>query len=104
MFGALGLVGNCGQAIGMLAAGALTGPLGLMALLDGQGALYLLAGALAAVGLARAALPGASRERPGGTYPAAQGSPWGGHTVHSHEHDQAGLRGPPIAAEHRRDL
>ncbi len=39
----------------MLAAEALTAPLGLKALLDGQGALYLLAGAEAAVGLGRPA-------------------------------------------------
>jgi hypothetical protein len=48
IFGALGLVSNAGQAIGMLAAGALTARLGLMALLNAQGLLYLAAGVLAA--------------------------------------------------------
>jgi MFS family permease len=45
---AFGLAGNAGQAIGMLAAGLLTAPLGLMAMLDGQAVLYLVAGAVAA--------------------------------------------------------
>jgi predicted MFS family arabinose efflux permease len=48
VFGALGLVGNAGQAIGIIAAGLLTAPLGLMTLLDTQGVLYLVAGGLAA--------------------------------------------------------
>jgi MFS family permease len=48
IFGALGLVSNAGQAIGMLAAGALTAQLGLMALLNAQGLLYLTSGILAA--------------------------------------------------------
>jgi hypothetical protein len=48
IFGALGLVGNAGEAVGMIAAGVLTVPLGLTTLLDAQGLLYLLAGALAA--------------------------------------------------------
>jgi MFS family permease len=47
-FGALGLVSNAGQAIGMLAAGTLTAQLGLMALLNAQGLLYLTSGILAA--------------------------------------------------------
>jgi MFS family permease len=53
IFGALGLVGNAGEAVGMIAAGVLTGPLGLTTLLDAQGLLYLLAGALAARRLVR---------------------------------------------------
>jgi predicted MFS family arabinose efflux permease len=46
VFAALGLVENAGQALGIVAAGVLTAPLGLMALLNAQGALYLAAGAL----------------------------------------------------------
>jgi MFS family permease len=48
IFGALGMVSSSGQAIGMLAAGILTPQLGLMTLLNAQGLLYLVAGALAA--------------------------------------------------------
>ena len=51
-FGALGTVSNAGQAIGMIAAGTLTSQLGLMALLNAQGLLYLVAGLLAVIGLA----------------------------------------------------
>jgi MFS family permease len=47
-FSALGLAGNIGQAIGMLAAGLLAAPLGLMTLLNTQAAVYLAAGAVAA--------------------------------------------------------
>ena len=50
---AAGLAESGGQAIGMLAAGLLTGPLGLAATLDLQGALYLVAAGLAVVVLAR---------------------------------------------------
>ena len=53
VFGALTFVSNAGQAVGMLAAGALTVPLGLMGLLNAQGCLYLAAGALAVWLLAR---------------------------------------------------
>jgi MFS family permease len=53
-FGALGMAGNAGQAIGMVAAGALTSQLGLMTMLNAQGALYIAAGVLAALGLAAA--------------------------------------------------
>jgi predicted MFS family arabinose efflux permease len=48
VFSAFGLVGNAGQALGMLAAGLLTAPLGLMTMLNAQAGLYLAAGALAA--------------------------------------------------------
>jgi hypothetical protein len=48
VFSALGLADNAGQALGMLAAGVLTPSVGLMAMLDTQGALYLAAGAVAA--------------------------------------------------------
>ena len=48
MFSALGLADNAGQAVGMVAAGVLTPSVGLMAMLDTQGALYLTAGAVAA--------------------------------------------------------
>ncbi len=52
-FGALTLVSNAGQAIGMIAAGVLAAPLGLMTLLNAQGCLYLAAGAIAAWALWR---------------------------------------------------
>jgi MFS family permease len=48
IFGAAMLVSSAGQAIGMLAAGTLTGVIGLMGMLNAQGCLYLAAGALAA--------------------------------------------------------
>ena len=46
-FAALGLASNAGQSIGMLAAGLLTAPLGLMTVLDAQATLYLVAGIIA---------------------------------------------------------
>jgi MFS family permease len=46
-FAALGLAGNAGQLIGMLAAGLLTAPLGLRTVLDTQAMLYLIAGVIA---------------------------------------------------------
>ncbi len=49
MFAAVGLVENTGQALGIAAAGVLAAPLGLMALLNAQGSLYLAAGALVVV-------------------------------------------------------
>ncbi len=48
IFSALGLAGNAGQAVGMIAAGTLTGPLGLMTILNTQACLYLGAGGVAA--------------------------------------------------------
>jgi hypothetical protein len=54
VFGLLGLVSSVGQAIGMLAAGALTPTLGLMTLLNAQGLLYVGAGVIAAGWLTRA--------------------------------------------------
>ncbi len=70
VFGALTFVSNAGQAVGMLAAGALTASLGLIGLLNAQGCLYLAAGALAVwllarpelVALARGDLPGVEPE------------------------------------------
>jgi MFS family permease len=56
VFSALGLADSAGQAIGMLAAGVLTPALGLMAMLDIQGALYLAAGAVAARWMVSAAV------------------------------------------------
>jgi hypothetical protein len=47
VFGALTFVSSAGQAVGMLAAGILTGPIGLMPMLNAQGCLYLAAGLLA---------------------------------------------------------
>jgi MFS family permease len=46
VFAAVGLTENAGQALGIVAAGLLTAPLGLTALLDAQGGLYLVSGAL----------------------------------------------------------
>ena len=69
VFAAFGVAANAGAAVGMLAAGLLTAPLGLMAVLDAQAALYLSAGALAALTLAggrrRAALAEFGDARPG---------------------------------------
>ncbi len=53
IFGAFSFVSNAGQAVGMLVAGLLTAPLGLMELLNVQGSLYLAAGTLAALTLVR---------------------------------------------------
>jgi MFS family permease len=49
VFAAVGLTENVGQALGIVAAGLLTTPLGLTALLNAQGALYLAAGGLVLV-------------------------------------------------------
>ncbi len=46
---AFGAVFNAGQAVGMVAAGTLADPLGVVTLLDAQATLYLLAGAVAAL-------------------------------------------------------
>jgi hypothetical protein len=48
VFGAFGLIANAGQAAGMLAAGLLAAPLGLLSILDTQAVLYLAAGVIAA--------------------------------------------------------
>lgn len=48
VFGAFGLASNLGQAVGMLAAGLLASPLGLLSILNTQAALYLAAGGIAA--------------------------------------------------------
>ena len=63
IFGAMTLVSNAGQAVGMLAGGLLTGPLGLMGLLNAQGCLYLTAGCSPALTLARAPRPRAVAPR-----------------------------------------
>jgi len=57
VFAAVGLTENAGQALGIVAAGLLTAPLGLMALLNAQGALYLAAGGLVIVLSRRRARP-----------------------------------------------
>jgi MFS family permease len=57
VFAAVGLVENAGQALGIIIAGALAAPLGLMALLESQGSLYLISGVLI-IALARRARPG----------------------------------------------
>jgi Na+/melibiose symporter-like transporter len=59
IFGALGLADNAGQAVGMIAAGVLTGPLGLGAILDLQAGIYVATGLLAV-----RALEGATRKKP----------------------------------------
>jgi MFS family permease len=59
IFGALGLADNAGEAVGMIAAGLLTGPLGLGAILDLQGGIYLVTGLVAA-----RVLQGATRRAP----------------------------------------
>jgi dipeptide/tripeptide permease len=46
-FGAMGLAANAGSAVGMLAAGLLSAPLGLSVILNAQALLYLAAGAVA---------------------------------------------------------
>ena len=62
VFAALGLVENAGQALGIAAAGVLTAPLGLMTLLNAQGALYLAAGVLVVV-MGRMARPSRAAHR-----------------------------------------
>ncbi|MGI8714783.1 MAG: MFS transporter [Solirubrobacteraceae bacterium] len=54
IFGALGLADNLGEGVGMIAAGVLTGPLGLSTILDLQGCIYLAVGVLVASALGRA--------------------------------------------------
>ena len=56
VFAALGVAENAGEALGIIIAGVLTVPLGLMAILNAQGTLYLASGALALL-LARRARP-----------------------------------------------
>jgi Na+/melibiose symporter-like transporter len=56
IFGALGLAENAGQAVGMIAAGALAGPLGLGTMLNIQAGIYLATGLVAV-----RALQGATR-------------------------------------------
>jgi MFS family permease len=62
VFAALGATENAGQAVGILAAGALTAPLGLMTLLDAQAGLYLMAGAVVML-CARRARPSRAAHR-----------------------------------------
>jgi MFS family permease len=62
VFGAVGLTENAGQALGIVAAGLLTAPLGLMTLLDAQAGLYLVAGALVVL-FARRARPSRAAHR-----------------------------------------
>jgi MFS family permease len=73
IFGALGLADNAGEAVGMVAAGVLTGPLGLGALLDLQGAIYLAVGLVAVRALAGAARR--TRSEPVCVRPATMGRP-----------------------------
>jgi MFS family permease len=75
VFAALGVVAAAGQALGMVAAGLLGDRLGVVAVLDGQGCLYLLAGLAALAWLT---------DRPGTSaapaQPAAPGQPGAGRT------------------------
>ena len=52
-FSALYLASSAGAAVGMLAGGLLSGPLGLSVLLNAQALLYLVGGALAATLMVR---------------------------------------------------
>ena len=63
VFSAAGLASNAGQVLGMLAAGLLTAPLGLMGLLNAQAVLYLATGALALVLTARRGLAASGSTR-----------------------------------------
>jgi MFS family permease len=62
VFAALGVAENAGQALGIIIAGALTVPLGLMTILNAQGTLYLVSGALVVL-LARRARPSLAAHR-----------------------------------------
>jgi MFS family permease len=68
-FALLGLAGNAGQMAGILAAGLITGLLGLSTVLDAQALLYLAGGALAARLMTEARIPvgdsGRDRDVPG---------------------------------------
>jgi MFS family permease len=70
IFGAVGLATNAGQAIGMMAAGTLTAPLGLMALLNAQVGLVFVSALLAALLMGRAAR--ARGQRDWGPEPSAR--------------------------------
>jgi MFS family permease len=71
-FAAAGVATSVGQAAGMLVAGLLAGPIGILNILNGQGCLYLLAGLAAAVWMGaparrrrpRGARQGVRRARP----------------------------------------
>jgi MFS family permease len=62
-FAAVGLTENAGQALGIVAAGLLAAPLGLTALLDAQGGLYLVSGALVVVFAGMGARPSRAAHR-----------------------------------------
>jgi hypothetical protein len=67
VFAALGVAENAGQALGITAAGILTAPLGLMAILNAQGLLYLVSGALVALLVTRARPSRAAHPRKAGS-------------------------------------
>lgn len=62
VFAAVGLTENAGQALGIVAAGVLAAPLGLMALLDAQAGLYLAVGSVVIL-CARRARPSRAAHR-----------------------------------------
>lgn len=72
IFGALGLADNAGEAVGMVVAGLLTGPLGLGAVLDLQAGIYLATGLLLGGALKRATTT-PSADRSTGCVPRAAG-------------------------------
>jgi len=72
VFAALGVAENAGAALGVTVAGVLTAPLGLMAMLNAQGALYLLSGLLVVLFALRA---GRMAAAPAKARPAATAQP-----------------------------
>jgi MFS family permease len=63
VFAIAGVAASIGEAIGMLAGGILGGPLGIVTVLDAQGALYLLAGLFAVAWLSEPASVGRAWSR-----------------------------------------
>jgi MFS family permease len=66
VFAAFGVAASAGQAVGMIAGGLLGDRVGVVAVLNGQGVLYLLAGLVAARWLTARTVPADIRAAPGG--------------------------------------